>query len=1062
MISGTAIYYISQLADRLLSPSYNQTVQVNESIRALYKVLGHTVGRQIRDRLRHDISLDEDPKRRIELANEVIDGITALRAELQGARDFEKIFKHLDSLNLKQLAWILEAYFLLNQSSTTSAEITSDANQEYDRDFAQSIISYLEERGFGEKEFRRLFEKEFSANLVLTAHPTAGVQPDYMNHINNMVETLESIPDKADIKNFFASESSLALELKEYIELSISHMVRAKPYNEDKLLPRDESRNFLSNIEKASYLIPSKLVALEKELKRKFKSDFQLSPDFFKVHSWVARDIDGNPTVSEEEHWYSLLQEREALLLSYRDDVFRLWQSLSDDFTANPKLPRKTFFVSHDFELMFRDVISHFDDITNAHQAYRVVLQYKVLAPLERALDDLHQGNGLNSFDVQRDFIVPLSLIRENKEGLNTSDIDFLIKKAQIFGNFGSKGHTRQGNEILAELMRLMTGFKQWGDLDKKTDFLLSPEENKDYFLVARNKIEAKKDQLPKPERIYQTLSLLGMAHHGGIERQIISMNQSFEDMLNVLVINKCLHLDLEVVPLTEKISDLRSSYICTIDALLNPAWRLHLLRHKGQFIKMRGPSDSAKQNGFIAAQWEMFKSKIQDTIVVEIFNALLKAKLNGDDTDLEIWKELSKDSAVAKYTLDQFAVLNFDAELDLWRHQEINRIELVNFDGWGEPIERGGGLEFKNTVANTQPLASSLRYERTLQGGGAQQFGSAPRTRKAIKDFIEGMVELAARSSTLCASGLKDFYGSLILDEEFTDLMNSLSQILRESLRLEVFGIDVNDDEQMSDETNLRNYFRHVIKSPLIYLDHFNIASRPTSRSGSKLKELLNKEEFENDLDKMAAGLSPEEILATLADVRAIPYAAMFSLFGGNHVSFYGFANVPKKMRSKLSKYYHADDDSQEHRLVKHMIDSLEKGAFTTDINCYLKAHSMVEFASNSDYDVTKDPLAEKLIKSQAALIQFIAEIKSYGKVSQLEDLLQDDPETRDLLIARRNDAAVPRLGIAYAMAEILANAKTKSVNPLDIKNIELEHLDLLRKAFAAGASTFGNGCID
>ena len=45
---------------------------------------------------------------------------------------------------------------------------------------------------------------------------------------------------------------------------------------------------------------------------------------------------------------------------------------------------------------------------------------------------------------------------------------------------------------------------------------------------------------------------------------------------------------------------------------------------NNGRFIKMRGPSDSGKQNGFVASQWEMFRSKQLDTIVVKIFNAYL------------------------------------------------------------------------------------------------------------------------------------------------------------------------------------------------------------------------------------------------------------------------------------------------------------------------------------------------------------------------------------------------------------------------------------------------------
>ncbi len=200
------------------------------------------------------------------------------------------------------------------------------------------------------------------------------------------------------------------------------------------------------------------------------------------------------------------------------------------------------------------------------------------------------------------------------------------------------------------------------------------------------------------------------------------------------------------------------------------------------------------------------------------------------------------------------------------------------------------------------------------------------------------------------------------------------------------------------------------------------------------------------------------------LADIRAIPYAAMFNLVGGNHVSFYGFAALEANTVAEIQDYYQRNDASQEHLLIKHIIDSLEKGLFTMDMRCYSTAHSIVERATDPSYDATKDTLMQSFLLAQVAARDFVAKIKNYPKTQdcKLLDLLINDTETRDLLMARRNDAAVPRIGIAIAMARIIRSAHERSVNPLDIRNISVPQLDLLRKAFASGASTFGNGCID
>jgi hypothetical protein len=654
-------------------------------------------------------------------------------------------------------------------------------------------------------------------------------------------------------------------------------------------------------------------------------------------------------------------------------------------------------------------------------------------------------------------------------------------------------------------------------------------------YVALRSKVTIQYISDPKKiqENLVQTFDLLALSELGAIKRQIISMNESFEDMLNVLVISKVFRAfkpaepgtlpvsRLEIVPLTEQISDLRNSYRVTIDALTNTAWHQYLIAHKGHFIKMRGPSDSGKQNGFVASQWEMFRSKQLDTIVVKIFNAYLLKYLDNNSTQLNAWRELAQGLdpnsikeglnlqlteleviALALRDFDKFFSTSIEADItvqllqgrnffdrELWLLAEkeagLKEVTLINFDGWGEPVERGGGLEFKDTVKCTQPLGSIPYYERTLQGGGAQQLASNPRTRHAIQDFIGGITEIGLRNAKFninqaTSQNLTELYKqTYILDPNFTLMMNKLVMIVRSALRSEVLGLDLDDDNKVSDEAVLRLYFRHVIKSPLVFLDLFNIASRPTSRSGAQIKEFLDDVNYASDLGKLASDLDLEHIVKILGDIRAIPYAAMFSLVGGNHVSFYGFDKVlaasekfsanneqPRNLVEWISCYCNSTEDSQEARLMKHIMDSLERGIMTADQDCYRKAHEIIENATCDDYDSSNDMLISKFTRAQQQTINFIAVVKHYkvadpNKV-KLDELLQGDTGTRDLLTARRNDAAVPRIGIAIAMSKILANARAKALNPLDSQNIPVNLLDLLRKAFAAGASTFGNGCID
>lgn len=1102
---------------------------IKPAIRSLYRTIGNLVGKQIWNRINFDSNISPDAELRKSIAYEFIDHITNFRNILKTEpRDLSLIFNILKKISEKPeyetkiLAWVLEAYLILNQSSTASADVSKNKSSEVL--FAKNLLSSLLEHGFTNDEILEIFSSKLSANLVLTAHPTAGIQPDYMYHISNIIEKVNSVADSIRKEQDLSRVDDKIEEIKEDLAVSISHMIRIKPYNENKLKPFDESNNFLKSISQIYEIIPETLVVLAAELSKLSAKRFYIHPNFFRLHSWVARDIDGNPTVSKEEHFKALIHENLYFYKRYLADLQRLWQTLSDDFTFDKELPSKTFFIASEFQQMYEDIILENPVFKLNKQAYRLVIEHKLLQPLSKAIDSLETQRQrisyTNEYNYAYDFdkycseetlLKPLQAILANKEGVNSKEIEILIKKIEVFGKFGSFGHTRQGNDIINFLMEQLSQFQVYGNILEKTEFLLKPLQSFDVSELS-NKVanlrlclsEAQEgDALATKytQKAIQTLDILTLAKSGGIKRQIISMNTCFEDMLNALILSKYVlgDAEIEIVPLTEQISDLRNSYRCTLEALSNRAWRKYLLKQKGHFIKMRGPSDSGKQNGFAASQWEMFRSKQQDTVVIEIFNSFLyeyvfkdlvngeitdsdskQTSLNTDFQDLAYWRE----KAVGSYTeqelikecLETFEKLfstGFTAEeKKIWQEAYLNtgltQVTLINFDGWGEPIERGGGLEFRLTATCTQPIGSSPHYERTLQGGGAQQLISFFKSHEMIQDFIFAIAEIGARSVMEKKMPLNHGKDLLLLDTKFVRLLDTLISKVRSQLRGEVFGLDLDDDNVCVNESVLREYFSHVVKSPLVYLDLFNIASRPTSRSGAKVKTILEDPEYNYDLDLLSKKLPVSEILGLLADIRAIPYSAMFNLIGGNHVSFYGYQGIEAddEFIAELRAYYHATLDKQETRLLRHIVDSLERGVFTADLDAYAQARKIIESVYNPEYSNEADVLLQKLMQGNQSTRNFIASVKNYKvqdprKVS-LKELLQDNLEERDLLLARRDDAVIPRIGLAYSISKIVNHCKENQLNPLSITNIPLKYLDLLRKAFSAGASTFGNGCID
>lgn len=1166
---------------KILKEETKRISKIPNSVKKLYFDIGEEIGLAIKNRMIEvDTNLGKTKEIREKAANQVINTIMAIRKELANGRDFDKIDKAISGLSTAQMPWFTEAWLLLNQSSAAAVQAAIPESQVSPRVWAEKLIDGLSENGLSKEDLFNLFGDELFVGMVMTAHPTACIKPDYLHHIEKMVGTVKDLVAKTgeglNIKAYLEQNPAEEKEFRKNLATSISHMVRANPYNELKPTPIDESKNFLASIKQSWNIIPERLYYLEEVLREKLGvkefDGFLVNPNALTMQSWVARDIDGNYSVGYKEHTIAVMQERKEFLEMYLHEAKALKTDLTDDFSKIVGKPEKTSFKNEEFKELYEDICESKADTINANNknnAYQVVLQHKVIKPLEteykklsQSLENLEAGLDqlqdekqqiqlirntkarFGDFDIEENFIKPLMLIRSNKQGLHTKEIDIAIKKAQVFGGQGSKGHTRQLNSVLTKLAEKWTGLELEGntDLEERTNFVLSPQnDNTKSIDDVWSEIEADKeieDNIAK--RMKQALAMFDLNDKGGIQRQIISMNQGFGDMLNVLTLAKQNSLfkpgggrdelpesKIEIVPLTEEINKLRTSYQCLADALANPAWRQHIIARGGVIPFMNGPSDSGKQNGFPASQWEITRSNELNGLVIRVYNSFLLKNVFKDDFEYEsvkLLKEKAEKKNPENRTDEDNAVLYAfnlfnDSLSELSRKDNVERawwikandkynmgkkVKLVNFAGVGGPIERGNGRRLREPVELTTPEGFS-HYERTIQGGSQLGFMSELTTQKNIQDLLEGAIKVAARKVKLEKSikeaqsteaAAKILEDKLYFKPDFVETMKEFIKTLRMTLRNEFMGIDLDDDNKIINEERSKEYSRAMVKSPLVFLDWLNIASRPTNRSGAKLKEAIEGEKYDNDIDEFIAKMPQIDRLKMSNDARAIPYVAMFSLLGGNHTSYVGYSKLlnkspkMKKIMNNLIKYY-KEGDTQESRLLRHIINTVEEGLLTNvDPKCYKKAREIIEKSTDPEYNVNAENSFEnRLINEVEATNKFIATVKGYESAKKknvkVYDLKEDQPKVRDLWIARRNDAASVHLANAKAIAGVFAFCKNpkspkgtklynykgkkidlnggKPINPLDVDNVPMSNYHNLCTSLAASGSTNGgDGCMD
>ncbi len=113
-------------------------------------------------------------------------------------------------------------------------------------------------------------------------------------------------------------------------------------------------------------------------------------------------------------------------------------------------------------------------------------------------------------------------------------------------------------------------------------------------------------------ERLHHTLAAAAAARsrHGAaaIDRLIVSMTRSADDVLHAEALAREAGADLQGVPLLETIDDLRGAGALVGELLdRSPRERLEV---------MVGYSDSGKDGGYLAAQWEIYKAQEELTLI--------------------------------------------------------------------------------------------------------------------------------------------------------------------------------------------------------------------------------------------------------------------------------------------------------------------------------------------------------------------------------------------------------------------------------------------------------------
>lgn len=515
-----------------------------------------------------------------------------------------KLADRLENTSLESKNILTKAfsnYFQLINIAEDLERIRVIRDREADGTLKESIreaIRALKESGKSAMEMRSLLHQT-RLRLVLTAHPSEAKRQEILVKLRHIAQMMEERDRQFLLER---EEQKLELQISEEIE----ELWQTRPIRAVKKLVADE-------VEFGIYFITSVIMDvvidiyedLQMALEEFYPNeDWAELPPVLRYASWIGGDRDGNPNVTTDVTLQTLETLHETARQVYLSEIQFLFQHLTQD-TAEVG-------VSSDL----KKAVAH-DEVSLEQYPDEVYRQQ---------MNIIYNKLKADSYDSSRDLLDDLLLVQDSlKEHkgkrVAMGEVQRLIRKVRLFGLHLVPLEVREDAGLHAAALEEI--FDYYGivenyiglDEDKKQDLLTNEIRNKRPLFPNEITVFTETTQ-----SIIRTWQMIGQAHKKYdnivIDTVIASMSKQPSDVLAMLLLAKEVGIDNDVyiVPLFETIDDLYNSPDVMSNLFNNPEYRRHLVARSGKRglrqQVMIGYSDSSKDGGYLASNWNLYNSQ--------------------------------------------------------------------------------------------------------------------------------------------------------------------------------------------------------------------------------------------------------------------------------------------------------------------------------------------------------------------------------------------------------------------------------------------------------------------
>jgi len=698
---------------------------------------------------------------------------------------FEKLETKIEKLSTEQISSFLRYYtvFFHLMNSQEQREITrinreraihTDPESPRGESIAEAVY-HLKDQGYSAQEAADVIAK-LDIQPTITAHPTEARRHSVLIKQQRITEMIGKLRQQ----DLTPSERK---EMKMDIFNEIHLLLATDEVRTERVTVEDEVENGMFYFRNAIW---ETIPVLYDDLRNAFDTYYDDVPDFstiLKYRSWIGSDRDGNPNVTSDVTWETILEQRQIVMELYLDELDDLRRYLS--ISQNKYDISDALAASLEEDQQGDPLSDRYQRLYNQEPYRRKVTH--MMHKLQHQIKVAKSGNPDQVLEeakkyMSQDFIADLELIAESLSGSglkcvgSQGKLKHLLVRAQTFGfhmaGLDVRQHSAKHEAAVAELLSVgeVTDDYQSLDEDEKVKLLTKELKNPRPLSPVRAQLD---DNTVEMLEVFGIIGQMLELDSNSFGNYIISMTHGVSDMLEVFILAKEMGLwsyrqqgvesQIDVVPLFETIEDLEECGRLMTEIYDSPLYQQQLAARDNLQEIMLGYSDSNKDGGYWMANWALEKAQ----------------------------QDLGK------------VCRDYDVDFRL-------------FHGRGGTVGRGGGRSNQAILA-LPPISNNGRIRFTEQGEVISfRYSLASITRRHLEQIVNAMIRVTVSEPE-----------SHPQQEVFNETME---QLANESM---------NEYRNLIDDEGFWSWY--TSKTPIEHISRLPIASRPVSRGSAKAADFEN-----------------------------------------------------------------------------------------------------------------------------------------------------------------------------------------------------------------------------